>query len=242
MSVPEVVKMPAATRRRPQFNAQEEIKRVILDRGLSAGAAIPTEAELIEELGISRGSLREALKGLEAAGIIEVHHGRGMFVAQPSLDSLVDGLTFRGRLDHHSDKLTMASELIDVRDILESALVQKVAATADAALLDELEHSVEEMERAAAHGQSFQDTDRQFHEQLYSQLGNSLVIQLVRAFWDVLEAVRPQLASGISDAETDARHHRLILDRIRAGDQDGARQAMVDHFRVTHLWIQGERA
>lgn len=233
--------MSSTAGRRPHFNAQDEIKRLILDRGLQAGAAIQTEAELMDELGISRGSLREALKGLEAHGIIEVQHGRGMFVAQPSLGSLVDGLTFRGRLASSEDQLTTASELIDVRDILESALVRQVAATADAELLDQLEQMVAEMECSAVQGRPFQDTDRQFHEQLYSQLGNSLVIELVRAFWDVLEAVRPQLVSVNSDAETDARHHRLILDRIRAGDQDGAQQAMADHFRVTHLWIQGEQ-
>ena len=78
-----------AAGRRPQFNAQDEIKRVILARGLTAGDAIPTEAELADELGISRGSLREALKGLQARGIVEVRHGRGMFVAQPSQDSRV---------------------------------------------------------------------------------------------------------------------------------------------------------
>jgi DNA-binding FadR family transcriptional regulator len=233
--------MSAGGGRRQRFDAQEEIKRVILDRGLTAGCAIPTESELVAQLGISRGSLREALKGLQARGIIEVQHGRGMFVAHPSMDSLVDGLIFRGRLDGQRDDLTTASELVDGRDILESALVQKVAARADPTLIAALDTTVQRMEDAAAAGESFQDSDRLFHEQLYSGLDNLLVIQLVRAFWEVLDAVRPQLASGISDAVTDARHHRVILDRIRVGDQDGARQAMAEHFRATHLWIQGGR-
>lgn len=100
--------MSAGGGRRQRFDAQEEIKRVILDRGLTAGCAIPTESELVAQLGISRGSLREALKGLQARGIIEVQHGRGMFVAHPSMDSLVDGLIFRGRLDGQRDDLTTA--------------------------------------------------------------------------------------------------------------------------------------
>lgn len=227
--------------RRQHFDAQEEIKKLILDRGLLPGAAIPTETELMTELGISRGSLREALKGLQARGIIEVRHGRGMFVAEPSMDSLVDALIFRGRLDHRRADLTTASELVDVRDILETALVQQVASSGDEQLFAELEETVQQMENAVRRGESFQDVDRRFHEQLYSRLGNGLVLQLVRAFWDVLDAVRPQLASGISDPAADVAHHRTVLERVRAGDSDGARQAMRDHFRATHLWIQGRR-
>lgn len=231
--------MTTAPGRRPQFDAQEEIKRIILNDGLEAGGAMPTEVELMTLLGISRGSVREALKGLQARGIIKVRHGRGMFVAHPSLDSLIDGLIFRGRLER--DDLTTASELIDVRDILESALVQQVARQAEPLLIATLDATVRAMEKAAAEGMSFQDSDRLFHEQLYSGLGNNLVIQLVRAFWDVLDAVRPQLAAGRADGLADAAYHRRILNCIGDGDPEGARLAMVDHFRDTHLWIQGHR-
>lgn len=227
--------------RRPRFDPQGEIKRLILDRGLLPGAPIPTETELIDKLGISRGSIREALKSLQAQGIIVVSHGRGMFVAQPSLDSFVDGLIFREQLDHQRDVLTTASELVDVRDILESALVQQVAAHADEALLAALEAILERME-AATSGPAFQAADRLFHEQLYASLGNGLVIQLVRAFWDVLDAVRPGLPRQLTDTKADARHHRAIFERIRAGDESGARLAMQEHFRATHLWIQGNNA
>lgn len=225
--------------RRPQFNAQEEIKRLILERGLPAGAPMPTEMELMGELGISRGSLREALKSLQARGIIEVRHGSGMFVGHRSMESLLDGLIFHGQLEHQRDDLTTASELVDVRDILESSLVQQVAATASEDLVVELELIVQQMEDAASRGELFQEADRQFHEKLYSRLGNRLVIQLLRTFWEVLEAVRPQLASGISDPATDAQHHRAILESVRRHDQERARQAMVEHFRATHTWIQG---
>lgn len=225
--------------RRQQFNPGEEIKQLILERGLAPGEALPTETELMSELGISRGSLREALKGLQARGIIEVQHGRGTFVAQPTMDSLVDGLIFRGRLDYQHNTLTTASDLVDIRDILESALVRQVAAEASAELVAALEPIVAEMEDAAARGGQFQAADRRFHETLYSSLGNALVIQLLGAFWDVLEAVRPQLASGLSEPVADARHHRRILEHVRDGDPDAAGRAMSEHFQATHRWIQG---
>ncbi|WP_084614215.1 FadR/GntR family transcriptional regulator [Nakamurella lactea] len=228
----------AARSDRHRFDAQEEIKSVILKRKLPPGAPIPTETELMEELGISRGSLREALKGLQARGIVDVQHGRGMFVGALSMDSLVDGLIFHGRLDRSRNDLTTAAELVAVRDVLESGLVAQVAADPDEQLLADLDTCVDDMERAVAAGESFQDADRDFHLLLYSRMGNSLVQQLVQAFWTVLDGVRPQLASGISAPEDDVAHHRRIVERLRARDPDGARAAMTEHFRGTHAWIR----
>ncbi|GAA2008621.1 FadR family transcriptional regulator [Nakamurella flavida] len=234
--------MPGQGNRRQQFDPQEEIKQVILRRRSSAGAPIPTETELMAELGVSRTTVREALKGLQARGIVEVQHGRGMFVGRMSLDSLVDGLSFHGRLDQHRNDLSTAAELVDVREILESALITRVATMAEPRLLAALEATVDEMEAAVQQGRPIQHADRRFHEQLYSQLGNTLVLQLVQAFWDVLDAVRPQLPSGTSDPGADAAHHRAILDRVKAGDAEGARAAMTEHFRGTHEWIEGSLA
>lgn len=230
--------MPDRTGRAQRFDPQEEIKQVILDRRLPPGAPIPTETELIAELGISRGSLREALKGLQARGIIDVQHGRGMFVGRPSMDSMVDGLIFHGRLDDHRDDLTTAAELVEIRELLESALVARVATAAPADLIAELEATVRAMEQTTVGDAEFQDADRRFHDLLYSRLGNALVCQLVRAFWDVLDAVRPQLATGTSDHAANVAHHRAILDRVRAGDAAGASSAMTDHFRGTREWIR----
>ena len=227
--------------RRPVFDPGEQIKQVILDRGLAPGDAIPTEAELMAALGVGRSSLREALKGLQARGIIEVRHGRGMFVGRRSFDGLVDGLVFHGRLGDDPTGLTTVSELVDVRDVLETGLVAKVALDADDDLLDELDATVVRMQEAVDRGESFQEADRHFHEQLYSRMDNALVRQLVHAFWDALDAVRPQLAVGVSDADADVDLHRRIAERVRARDPEGARAAMTEHFRGTHLWIQGER-
>jgi DNA-binding FadR family transcriptional regulator len=230
--------MPDNANRRPAFNAQDEIKRIILDRGLTPGAPVPTETDLVVELGISRGSVREALKGLQARGIVSIEHGRGTFVGRPSMDPLVDSLAFLGRLSTQGRDLTTAAELFEVRDILETALVQKVAVIADDALLATLEDSVLHMEELARTGQPFHREDRRFHEELYAPLGRHLVTQLVRAFWDVLDAVRPELPDTTSDAAADADHHRVILQCIRDRDPGAAAIAMREHFLANNLWAQ----
>jgi DNA-binding FadR family transcriptional regulator len=224
--------------RRPVFDVQHEIKRVIINANLAAGDALPTEAELMARLGVSRGSLREALKSLQARGIVEVVHGRGMYVGRLSMDALVDGLTFHAQLDSAADSRRLASELVDVRDLLESTLIQRVASSAEPGTLAALERIVERMEDAGEQAAPFQDLDRDFHTVLYSSIDNQVVIKLIRAFWDVLDAARPALPESQDDRVANAGHHRAILEAVRSGDIAAAREAMTAHFDGTHRWIQ----
>ena len=94
--------MTAVPRPRPRpsraVEAQEGVKELILQRGLAAGDPLPTESELMEELGVSRNSIREALKALQAVGIVDIRHGFGMFVGRMSLAGLVDELAFHSRI------------------------------------------------------------------------------------------------------------------------------------------------
>jgi DNA-binding FadR family transcriptional regulator len=230
--------MTSEIERRPTFDAQRQIKRVIIDANLAAGDPLPTETQLMALLGISRGSLREALKGLQARGIVEVVHGRGMFVGQLTMDALIDGLTFHLQLGTPPQHRRVASELTDVRDILEGALVQQVAHDADADLLAVLERIVVEMERTGAEAAPFQDLDREFHTVLYRAIDNEIVTKLILAFWHVLEVARPDLPESHDDRGMNASHHRAILDRLRARDASGAGEAMKRHFAGTHRWIQ----
>ncbi len=222
------------TLRRPAYDLTEQIKDLILAREIRPGAPLPPETELMAALGVSRSSLREAIKGLQARGIVSVEHGRGTFVGRPTLDPMVDALIFHRHVAARTDRLDTAADLIDIRDILETRLVQRVANVVDEEQLAALDATVGRMEDSARAGIPFQVHDRQFHEQLYAPLGNHLVIQLVAAFWDVLDAVHPLLPPSTSDMVADVALHRRILDRLRERDPDGAAVAMHEHFRDAH--------
>lgn len=100
-----------------------------------------------------------------------------------------------------------------------------------------LAETVARMEELAEAGPNFDLEDRRFHQQLYAPLRNRLVIQLVAAFGDVLEAVRPMLARRETDPVADAQQHRLIIERIRDHDPAGADLAMHQHFgRPIYGW------
>ncbi|WP_031111137.1 FadR/GntR family transcriptional regulator [Streptomyces sp. NRRL S-146] len=210
---------------------QRQVVQLILDRRLTAGAPLPTEAALMEDLGVSRNSVREALKALQALDIVEVRHGYGTYVGRASLTPLVDGLTFRA-LARHDDDTAALAEILQVREVLEEGLIRRVATTATEAELDRLEGVVARMESARGTGRSFPELDREFHEVLYASLGNDLVPQLLAAFWTVFRRVSG--ARGLPDApppEITARRHRDIVTALRARDAEGAQRAMAVHFR-----------
>ncbi|MFE9643908.1 FadR/GntR family transcriptional regulator [Streptomyces sp. NPDC006365] len=219
--------------RRVSSQIQREVMQLILDRRLRAGAPLPTEAELMGALGVSRNSVREALKALQALDIVEIRHGYGTYVGQASLTPLVDGLTFRTLAQQGDDGGALAlGDILQVREVLEEALIRRVVGVLSDAELDRLEGVVTRMEEAGRAGLSFPELDREFHELMYASLGNALVPQLLGAFWTVYRRVAG--VQGWTDDPTPdvtVRRHRDIVVALRARDAEGAQRAMAVHFR-----------
>lgn len=221
---------PAKLATRMSRAIRDEITALILARGLSSGDPLPTETELVEALGVSRNSIREALKALQALDIVEIRHGYGTYVGRLSLDPLADGLTFRALHDIGRDLRSM-EEILEVREALEGALIRRVAATVpeeDLAALDEVTRRMNERAKA---GDTFAEEDREFHEILYRSLDNALVTQLLRAFWDVFHRVNHRLGVTDPNPVLTARRHRAIVTALRKRDVARAEHAMVEHFR-----------
>jgi DNA-binding FadR family transcriptional regulator len=105
---------------------QDELMELILERRLQPGDLLPTEPELVEELGVSRNSVREALKALQALDIVEIRHGHGTYVGRLSLDPLTNGLTFR-TLQGIGRDVRAIGEILEVREVLEDGLIRRVA-------------------------------------------------------------------------------------------------------------------
>src|SRR5690625_7067445 len=93
--------------RKSAWSATEAIKDLILAEGLRPGDPMPTESALCERLGISRSSVREAIRTLSSLDIVEVRHGHGTFVGGLSLAPLVNGLDFRARAESHDELRTL---------------------------------------------------------------------------------------------------------------------------------------
>jgi DNA-binding FadR family transcriptional regulator len=209
---------------------RDELMALILERGLAPGELLPTEFELVEDLGVSRNSVREALKALQALDIVEIRHGHGTYVGGLSLNPLADGLAFR-TLQRIGRDARAVSELLETREALEDGLIRRVAASIPDADIDALETVTAAMEAKAGRNEDFAEEDRQFHELLYRSLDNQIVVQLLRAFWDVFHRVNDRLGGEDPDLPETARRHRAILAALRSRDVDGAQRAMTEHFR-----------
>lgn len=209
---------------------QERIKQLIVDRRLASGAPLPTEPELMAFLGASRNSVREALKALQAMGIVEIRHGFGTYVGRMSLAPMIEGLAFRTVAGHHRGEDSLR-QLLDLREAMETGLVSRLAGRLPESHLVELEALVDGMDRRAARGAGLAETDRTFHATLYRGLDNILLSEVLEAFWDAFHRVSRDLVEVPQDPRITCRQHREILDAVRSGDSLRAEQAIRDHFR-----------
>lgn len=219
---------PLGTTRRS--TVADQIKQLIIARGLKPGDPLPTEAELCETFGVSRSSVREAVRTLSTLDIVAVRHGHGTYVSDMSLEPMVETLVFRGVLSPDGN-LEALREVLEVRLALDMALADVVVSGATEQYADTLRALVDEMLDNASRAEYFLDADRTFHSLLYAATGNRLAEQLVGAFWDVHTAVSPQLgAAQQSDLQETADAHRDMLDAALRGDADAYRASVTAHY------------
>ncbi|MFG2647193.1 FadR/GntR family transcriptional regulator [Streptomyces sp. NPDC048436] len=217
---------------------QERIKKLIIDQRLPSGATLPTEPELMARLGVSRNSVREALKALQAMGIVEIRHGFGTYVGPMSMAPMIEGLTFRTVAGHYRGEDSLL-QLLELREAVETGLIARLAGRIPAADLAELDALVDQMDTEAAaaddihaggQGAVHTETDRAFHATLYRCLRNPLLGEVLEAFWDAFHNVRMDLVDVPQDPKVTCRQHREILDAVRSGDTLRAERAIREHF------------
>ncbi|WP_129661483.1 FadR/GntR family transcriptional regulator [Rothia uropygialis] len=208
---------------------QQEIMTIILDRGLTPGDPMPTEYELVEELGVGRNTVRESLKVLQSMGVVEVRHGYGMFVAHKNLEALAMGLEFHARMSllGHGNE---AMEVVEVRQALESSLVSSAMDAMTAEDHAALEKCIQGMEESAQDGALNAEHDHEFHRLLFAPLNNGLLASLLEVFWSVYGQIREQVGQSIPVAKKNAQAHRDILEAVRNGEKERAALLLSSHF------------
>jgi DNA-binding FadR family transcriptional regulator len=206
--------------------AQQAIREYIEQNRLRAGDPVPPEGRLAQELGVSRASVREAVKGLESLGILATRPGVGIFVRAFSFDPILDNLAYSVGADGNS-----VAELLYVRKHLEAGAIEDVAAGVGPAQLRVLRSIVDRMGERAARGQSFPEEDRFFHRTLFMGLERPLLLKLLDVFWEVYRRLRD--GTSLADTVDPVRsweNHRRIVEALENDDGVAARVAVLAHF------------
>lgn len=204
------------------------MQEYLISMGYEAGAQLPTEGQFASELQVSRNAVREALRGLEALGIVDIRHGSGTYLRDSDSIGLTTTLTFWSRL-RGDDELETLRLIAEVRDGMESSLATKVIGRHTAAQLVELESMVTQMANRAADGQPSPEIDRKFHRLLFEPLHNWVLDHVLDSFWDTYLRVGSTLTPP-PDLGLIATQHRAIVDALRAVDGDALAAAMSHHF------------
>ena len=221
---------PASLRTRYDI-AIDAIKSYIIQKKLSPGDPLPNEATLCEELSVSRSSVREAVRKLEALHIVKVIHGKGIFVGDLSLEPLVETLSFRTIVNQDAN-LTKLRDVIQVRRILDLGVAQQVVDAMEGTPRPDLEKLVRHMEKQAKKHTTFLEQDIEFHSRLFDETHNEVLKQLAHSLWLVHMAVLPQLGLTVSEnLGTAAASHNNMLQAAIAGDVDAYRDAVVEHYK-----------
>ena len=194
--------------------------RALIDSGeFKPGDKLPTERELSDMLGISRGSVREAIRTLEALGLVEVKPGRGIFVrAERSEDPPPELLL-------PTDVLASDLEdLIEVRSMVETRACIIAARRATAEDFEAMQSAIDEMRKAIADGDIARMVlnDLAFHHAVVVATKNKLLVRLEAAIAHQLMFGRRLALSTNTDPGSSADRHQQILDAIKAGDGEWA--------------------
>ncbi len=204
----------------------------------TVGDRLPTEVELVAELGVSRSAVREAVQSLSFAGVLRVRQGGGTFVTDLQPERLLRSAGLSLDLSSHA---TLA-ELYAVRRILEPAATAAAAELVGAEDLAEIRGHLDAM-RSADDAEEFVAHDRAFHDRIAAASGNATLRAL-------LGTLRSQAALGhIRRARTEERagaesivEHEAILTALEAGDAELARAATVVHLAQGQRWLDAAAA
>ncbi len=209
-----------------------KLERHIAD-DLSPGDKLPPERELCTSFGVSRATLREALRALEHRRLIERRPGRGTIVSAPPEPQLQ--LAFAPFGEGESDELAQVAELRRMVEPQVAELAAQRATDLDLALLDEI---LRESHTGLTPAESMA-LDVRFHRQLAVATGNPLLVGVCEAMNGLVHDVRLRSHGAREGRRNSIEGHRRLYDALAARDPQAARREMTDHLTQVSCVIGG---
>lgn len=203
--------------------------RILLEKRYSANDKLPNEHELAQELGVSRTSIREAVKTLVATGLLRIERGRGTFVADhPHSQDDPFGVSYL------EDKKKLAAQWFEMRLIVEPSLVRLACERASDREIEEILACEREAAAIIKQNKNFSRADQRFHTAIAKAAHNDVVERMLPAMANAIaDILRTSLYSGLQERsrENALVNHHMIARFIKERDADGGAMAMYYHIK-----------
>lgn len=210
-----------------------QIQEKILTGSLRVGDRLPSERDFVRALGVSRTSVREALRVLESMGIVDAHVGSGRDAGSTVAGRSTAALSNLLRL-HMALSQFRPADLIEVRTQLERFAAQRAAAQADAEDIERLGQLIESMAAPGVDHETFHELDTDFHLAVARASHNDLVADLMQALRDAVKTEMKAAFTRVSDWASMVKQltdeHREILAAIEDHDGELAANRVTQHI------------
>ena len=205
----------------------ETFKQSIIQGDLVPGQRLPSEAELVEQLGVGRGTLREAMKKLEALGVVNIQRGDGTYIVDKPSSALLSPLEFALMLEAR-----VGVDLVELRSLIEVGYCQLAAHKA----------TEEDWERIEAAQRAYADyansverdvdlhtkLDLNFHFAVIDATHNPLVISVAQTVEKIFFASIRSTLTKSAGREYGIEAHRSVVQAMRSYNPEEIRRAVVD--------------
>jgi GntR family transcriptional repressor for pyruvate dehydrogenase complex len=210
-----------------------QVRQLMRQGQLRPGDRLPAERDLCEQFGVSRVTVREALRMLESSGLVEIRVGArgGAFVTAPTSDHIGDGLA-----DMLSLSVISAADVTEVRMILEVGIVPLLVERATEEDLDDLERICQSARDALRSGDYTMDLSAEFHVRIARATHNHALALLVESFrGPILMSLEEAKATAPEMGILGTQEHEQFVAAVRKRDARKATRIMRDHLdRTAH--------
>ncbi len=219
--------------------AIEKIKDMIVSGRLRPGSRLPREADLAAELGLSRNSLREAVRALALMRILEVRQGDGTYVSSLEPEVLLDALGFL--VDFHQDDSVL--DFLAVRRIMEPAATALAARKMSDEQVEQLRRTVATDSSLSTSVAELVDHDLAFHSRIAAGSGNTVLASMLESI--SMPTARARIWRGLTQQDAFSQtiaQHQGIVEAIAQRDPELAAARATVHIAGVEDWLRRTRA
>lgn len=211
----------------------DHFREALINRELQPGDYLPSETELTEAFGVGKTSIREAIKMLEAVGIVEVKQGHGSFIREKPAEDTLTPMIFQLIVDQGTHE-----QLIQLRALFEPGYMTLALEQATDEEIEWIGESIEEFERSIAEGTQRAEDDLDFHYRILEATHNPFIIRIGKTVLQLFTASVTQSMRTIPDIAL--RDHRAIFAALAARDRKALDSAVRQSFEGWQRSLEAE--